>query len=228
MASQFEAKVIGTLDTSKIESALEKLQDKKIEFKNVKIDGLDEASKSAKEYSKNVDQASKSQSQLATTQARIGTLSNQMTSWLNNNSKAAKQYGDRVRELQQELSKSDGSNLTEIRAKFGQIKSEANAAGLTTNTFASSLKNVALQAVGITSVATAVRKVISEVKEGINTIVGLDDALVDLQKTSSATASQLNQAYTEANTIAKQYGATTKDIIQGMADWSRLGWLRIA
>ena len=55
-------------------------------------------------------------------------------------------------------------------------------------------------------------------ENGIKTVVALDDALVDLQKTTTATPQQLNNFYNEANNIAKQYGATTQQIIQGAAD----------
>ena len=61
-------------------------------------------------------------------------------------------------------------------------------------------------------------------ENGIRTVVALDDALVDLQKTTTATPQQLNNFYNEANNIAKQYGTTTQQIIQGAADWSRLGY----
>lgn len=37
-------------------------------------------------------------------------------------------------------------------------------------------------------------------------------------------ASELGSFYTDANVVAKQYGATTQEIIQSAADWSRLGY----
>jgi len=141
------------------------------------------------------------------------------------NTKAAQQYGDQLRQLQQQLNNNtDAGKLTQVRDEFAKIKSEAQAAGLTTNTFATSLKNIALQTIGITSVAMAIRKVASEVKEAINTVVELDTALVDLQKTSSMTGSELSSYYYDANEIAKQLGRTTQEIIQTSADWSRLGY----
>ena len=40
----------------------------------------------------------------------------------------------------------------------------------------------------------------------------------------SATAYELKQFYFESNDIAKQLGATTQEVIQAAADWSRLGY----
>ena len=61
-------------------------------------------------------------------------------------------------------------------------------------------------------------QVMAKMENGIKTVVALDDALVDLQKTTTATPQQLNAFYNEANGIAKQYGTTTQQIIQGAAD----------
>ena len=61
-------------------------------------------------------------------------------------------------------------------------------------------------------------------REAINQVVELDTAMVELQKTTSATQSQLNQFYSHSNDIAKEYGNTTADIISATADWSRMGY----
>jgi len=160
-----------------------------------------------------------------TTKIRSATLSNQMETWMQKNTAAAAQYGDKLRELQNQLkNNTDSSKLTQIRAEFGRIKSEAQSAGLTTNTFVQSLKNIALQTIGITGVAMAIRKVASEVKEAINTVVELDTQLVDLQKTTTMSGSELAEFYFDANEAAKELGVTTKEIIETAATWSRLGF----
>ena len=148
-----------------------------------------------------------------------------METWLNNNAKAAQRYGQEIKELQSMLNgNTDASQLQNIRLRFAEIKSEAQAAGLTTNTFAQSLANTGKQLLGLTSGVMVIRQLISTLKEGVDTIVELDTALVDLKKTSDATPQQLETFYREANAAAKEYGATTKDIIQNAADWSRLGY----
>lgn len=184
----------------------------------------------AKEYQKTEDatkaeaaavrQAAKEQDTLG----RSATLSNNIQVWMNNNEKAAQKYGDRLRELQSILANNkDPALLTSARVEFSKIQSKAKAAGLTTNQFAASLKNTALQLLGLSSGIMVLRKIISVVKEGVNTVIELDTALVDLKKTTTMNDSDLAAFYKDANKAAIELGVTTKDIIQSAADWSRFG-----
>ena len=62
------------------------------------------------------------------------------------------------------------------------------------------------------------------IRDGINTVIELDTALIDLKKTTTMSGSDLATFYKDANKAAKELGVTTKDIIQSAADWSRLGF----
>ena len=158
-------------------------------------------------------------------QSKAATLSNKIEAWMNQNTKAAQAYGDKLRELQSILANNQNPAMfTSARLEFTKIQSEAKAAGLVTNQFAASIKNTTLQLLGLSSVVMVIRKIISVVQEGVNTVVELDTALVDLQKTTTMSGSQLVSFYEDANDAAKQLGVTTKDIIQSAADWSRLGY----
>ncbi len=168
---------------------------------------------------------SANQANQAITRTRSATLSNQMTTWMNQNTKAAQIYGDELRRLQTLLNGNiNAKQLTAIRAEFGRIKSEAAAAGLTTSQFAQSIKNVAMQVLGLTSASMVIRRLISEIKKGVQTVTELDTALVDLKKTTTMSSADLPAFYKDANVAAKELGTTTKDIIQSAADWSRLGF----
>lgn len=57
-----------------------------------------------------------------------------------------------------------------------------------------------------------------------STIQELDTALVDLRKTTSMTAQELDQFYYESGKVAKEMGVTSTEIIQTAANWSRLGY----
>lgn len=157
--------------------------------------------------------------------SKSSTLSNKIAAWMNNNTKAAEIYGSTLRELQSQLqNNTDPSVLKEVSLRFAEIDSQAKAAKLTTSSFSSSLKNVVLQTAGLTSAAMALSKVVNLIKEGIKTVVELDTALVDLQKTTTMSASELSRFYYDANKSAKKLGVTTQEIIQSAADWSRLGY----
>mgnify|MGYP000435478269 CR=1 FL=1 len=61
-------------------------------------------------------------------------------------------------------------------------------------------------------------------KQAINTIIELDDALVDLKKTTTMSSSELQNFYFDSNDVAKQMGVTTQAIIDQASQWSRLGY----
>ena len=189
------------------------------------LDIMARQSKAAEQATREHEKAVKDDTAAQLTMTKSSTLSNSIESWMNQNTKAAQVYGDKLREIQALLANnSDPIMLAKARAELAKIKSEAKVAGLVTSQFATSLKNTTLQLLGLTSGVMVIRKIISVIKEGVNTVVELDTALVDLQKTTTMSGSDLVSFYEEANDAAKKLGVTTKDIIQSAADWSRLGY----
>lgn len=156
---------------------------------------------------------------------RSSTLSNNISTWMNQNTKAAEKFGDELRDIQDQLQNNKNpALLSNLSSQFSNIKSKAKELGLVTNSLATSLKNTTLQVLGLSSNVMVLKKIFQVIKEGCQTIVELDTALVDLQKTTDATASQLKEFYFSANDTAKQLGVTTKEVIQAAAEWSRLGY----
>lgn len=154
---------------------------------------------------------------------------NNLTAWAANNSKATAAYGEQIRLLQERMQNMQNNGATQSTFKQWQddvkvLQSTANSAGNIGKTFTDSFGSAFSSMVKFAASYVSIRRVFSELENGIKTVVALDDALVDLQKTSAATPQQLNNFYNEANNIAKQYGTTTQQIIQGAADWSRLGY----
>ena len=152
-------------------------------------------------------------------------LSNKIEAWMNQNTAAAQRFGEELRKIQAALANNQNpTQLTSLSAEFAKIQAQAKAAGLVTNQFAQSVKNVGLQLLGLTSGVAALRKLIQVIRDGINTVIELDTALIDLKKTTTMSGSDLATFYKDANKAAKEFGVTTKDIIQSAADWSRLGF----
>ena len=172
----------------------------------------------------------KAESQSFATQLQINTQVSKMTTWLNSNTKAASTYGATIESLIsqcQALNTADSTSaasLRELSAEFENVKLAATSAGLTGKSFATTISNAFKSITKYVSVITVITTAINAIKEGISTIVDLDTALVDLQKTSDATTAELEAFYEEANEIAKELGSTTEEIIQAAADWSRLGY----
>lgn len=151
---------------------------------------------------------------------------------------------DKIHKLLAENSKMSSEAKAKIKAYYAEIKSgnpsmsldkihgeilkiynaevEAGRAG---RTLWDTLKNsgfhqIAAQMAGM----IGVYDVINLGKEAISTLVSLDDALVDLKKTTAMNSTQLEDFYYDANDVAKQMGVTTEEIITQASAWSRLGY----
>jgi len=162
--------------------------------------------------------------------SKIGAAQSKMTAFLNSGTKAAKQYGDQVKLLQRELNnmarsgRVPASQLQRINEQFTQIQQSAKASGTNVATFGTKMKGAMSKFAGYIGASTIIYGGIRTIGAGISSVVELDNALVDLRKTSKATTSELNDFYYGANDIAKATGVSSKEIIQAAANWSRLGY----
>lgn len=150
-------------------------------------------------------------------------LSNEIEIWIKNNSQLAEQFGNELRSLQAELKSCDGVSLKNIASEFKLIKQEAELTKQSTTSFFTELKDAVIDIAGFSTIYEGIQLLKEGIETGVETVVGLDSALVDLQKTTTATASELNNFYFEANEMAKELGTTTQDAIQTTSDWSRMG-----
>ena len=138
-------------------------------------------------------------------------------------SKAAKEaLKELIRELESGIST---KGLDEIHQKLLQIQNDENKAGRSGKGLIDVIKEkqwygLASQIAGMVSLYD----VFNVAKQGISTIVNLDDALVDLKKTTTMNSDQLKQYYFDSNDVAKQMGVTTQEIIEQSSAWSRLGY----
>ncbi len=159
------------------------------------------------------------------TMQKSSTLSNNIQIWMNNNEKAAKQYGDRLRELQNQLkNNTDPSKLREVSAEFQNIKSEAGKAGLSVNQWGLQFKNAITMALGIGSVYQIINKVIQVTKEMVKQTIELEDAMAQFRIVTKATESQMNSFYQTTIKNAKQIGGNVKDMTEAATTFARLGF----
>ena len=153
-----------------------------------------------------------------------------MQTWLAENTKATGQYGAKIQELitkLKELRNSGGVSTTEFQSisnEFARIDMAAGAAGLKGKSFFDTFTNGFQRLTRYVSAATIIYSTFNAIKSGVSAVTALDTALIDLRKTTDATASQLKDFYYSANDTAKTLGVTTQDVIQAAAEWSRLGY----
>jgi len=145
---------------------------------------------------------------------------------LNENSKMSSEAKAKIKAYYAEIESGNPSmSLDKIHGEILKIYNAEVEAGRAGRTLWDTLKNsgfhqIAAQIAGMFGVYDA----INLGKEAISTIVSLDDALVDLKKTTAMNETQLEQYYYDANDVAKQMGVTTEEIINQSSAWSRLGY----
>ena len=145
---------------------------------------------------------------------------------LNENSKMSSEAKAKIKAYYAEIESGNPSmSLDKIHGEILKIYNAEVEAGRAGRTLWDTLKNsgfhqLAAQMAGM----FGFYDVINLGKQAISTIVDLDDALLDLKKTTSMSSTELNNFYYSANDVAKQMGVTTKSIIEQASAWSRLGY----
>lgn len=142
------------------------------------------------------------------------------------NSKMSSEAKAKIKAYYAEIESGNPSmSLDKIHGEILKIYNAEVEAGRAGRTLFDTLKNsgfhqIAAQIAGM----VGVYDVINLGKEAVSTIVSLDDALVDLKKTTAMNETQLEDFYYDANDVAKQMGVTTEEIITQASAWSRLGY----
>lgn len=157
----------------------------------------------------------------------ISSLHSQIQKFYDNNSAAHRKWGSQLKQMLAETSSGAGlttQRVNEIKAAFNNVTTAARQAGKTGKSWFESFKDATKFLTYWTSSVFITMKAVSEVKEAINTIKGLDTALVDLKKTTTMTQGQLEDFYYDASGVAKEMGVSTQQIIEQASSWSRLGY----
>lgn len=184
------------------------------------LKGLVTACEKASDSFKSLSASEKGASQIA-----IDKLVQRINKDLNECTNYSKEAKLGLRALRDELESANPRNLKEITSEIINIENAEIRAGRAGRSFFDTLKNsgfhqIAAQMAGM----FGFYDVINIGRQAISTIVDLDDALLDLKKTTSMSSTELNNFYYSANDVAKQMGVTTKSIIEQASAWSRLGY----
>lgn len=153
--------------------------------------------------------------------------SNEMQSYINNNSKAWKKYKAQLEEVRDAYKNvtTEGQKL-EVDAKARDLKAKISADGLTGASFWQDTKRAVNQIAQFTGIYGMLQNVVMEIpSKVVSNVKEINDAQIELAKVASdASESQLSQYWDKAAESAKKYGATVSDVISSTADWKRLGY----
>ena len=188
---------------------------------------LNNMTKSQKSYSDWWNkELSKQEKQIKSfTQLDTTTASNKTLSWLKNNSKAAKDYGDVLTDLanKQRLA-TNADELKDYTKQVNAIKSEAIALGKTGRSFTNEVENSFKRIGQFVYTYGLIQQIPNTIGKMITAVKDVDASQIELKKVTTASNNELSSYWDEAAESAKKYGATISDVISSTADWSRLGY----
>jgi hypothetical protein len=230
-----------------IETSLKRLQNPSNELKNKvnqlsagfkELDNIQDSDKKVKHYSDLKDEITNTRNEVNSLIKAQGQqvsnldktkLSDTMTIWLNNNSKAADKFGDKIRELQLALSEvDDQSGLKNVNKDFQAVKKSAEAMGETGRTFGDEMKNNISKFAGWFGISqvimTGVNALKTAAREMILAVKDIDAAMISLKKVTDETDLSYDKFLTSAGAKAQELGASVSDIITMTAEWSKAGY----
>ena len=157
----------------------------------------------------------------------VDSLRQKVQMFYDTNTKSHRKYGVQLRAIISELASGAEipiTRLRQIQQEFIGIQNSARQAGKLGLSFFDTLKQGMKSFSYWTSSTFLVMKTITEIKQAVSTVKALDTALVDLRKTTTMTAKELEDFYYVSNDVAKQMGVTTEEILTQASAWSRLGF----
>lgn len=151
--------------------------------------------------------------------------SNKTLTWLNNNSKAAKQYGDVLRTIaERQRNATSSKELSAYAKEFRAITSEAKRFGMTGRSAFHEIGRGFKQIGQFVGTYGVWMKAVETMKKMVVAVKDVDDAMTELRKVTDAPLSQVSNYFDEATESAKKYGQAISDVIKNTADWQRLGY----
>lgn len=161
---------------------------------------------------------------------KVQTLDNKMTSWLEKNSRAAKDFGGAIQALRSKLSTLNSTGqlteaeLNDIQREFKEVQQAAISAGQTGKSFGASFKGAFESITRYVGVSTVIYKSIEALKQMFDNVVKIDTAMTELKKVTDETASSYSKFLSNSGSVAKELGTTIDGIVSSTADFARLGY----
>ncbi len=150
---------------------------------------------------------------------------NKTLSWLKNNSKAAKEYGETLTKLaEQQKSATNQEDLRNYTKQVNAIKAEASALGKTGKSFSEELSRGFKQIAQFAGTYGIIQEVPQLIMRSVSELKEMDNTLTEISKTSDLTISQIKQLGKDSFENASKYGRTANDYLIGVQEMSRSGF----
>lgn len=198
--------------------SLSKLDTKGIDKNALKA--VNARKKAESEYQKEITKRQKLFSQLDATIA-----SNKTLSWLKNNSKAAKDYGDVLTDLarKQRLA-TNADELKEYTKQVNAIKAEATALGKTGRSAFEEIGNSFKRIGQFAYTYGVIQQIPNKIGEMYQEVVKVDTAMTNLYKVTDETSAAYDKFLKGSGTTAKELGRDISSYITQTSEWAKLGY----
>lgn len=152
------------------------------------------------------------------------TASNKTLNWLNNNTKAAKKYGDALQQLaEQQRTATNIGDARKYQSEVNAIKAAAATEGLTGNSFLTEMGRGFKQIGQFVGVYGAIQKTVDTVGELVVNVREVDSAMTNLYKVTDETSAKYASFQKDSGKAAKDLGRTMSSYIDQTATWAKLG-----
>lgn len=161
---------------------------------------------------------------------QINTLDNNISSWLQKNSRASKEFGVAIQQLRNRLAqlnnsgKATRSELDAIEQEFREIRVQAQLAGQTGVSFGHQLSGAFKSVLRYVSVSTIIYAAANAIRQMYENVVEVNSQMTELKKVTNETDATYDKFLNNANKKAKELGTTVSDLVASTADFARLGY----
>ena len=152
------------------------------------------------------------------------TLSSEMKSWLKENTRAAKDFGEEIRRLDASLDGLDGKGVKLVGQQFKSITKQAQAMGKTGLTTFDRLKSKAKEYMSYLSAAEMFMYAEQAFRSMFEQVQLIDTAMTELKKVTDETDASYNKFLSNAASRSKELGTTIDGLVSSTADFARLGY----
>ena len=144
--------------------------------------------------------------------------------WLKANSAAARDFGDEIENIRNQITKADNVKLTKLKKEFDEVKDKAVLAGKATLSATDRFKNQFTRLTTYYSASMFITEALMGLRSMYNAVLEVDTAMTELYRVTDLTTGQYNKLYDDMTESAKKYGVALNDIITSTADWVKLGF----
>lgn len=157
------------------------------------------------------------------------TASNKTLAWLNNNTKAAKDYGEALTQLAaKQRSATSSAELQQYNKEFRNIVSQAQLAGKTGSSVLNDFKRAFTQIAQFAGAYGIIQNVMWQVPRQMwSAVRDIDDAMTNLQMATGVSNDQAKELMSTYAQLGDQLKATSTDVAASATEWlNNIGHLK--